>query len=713
MSINKKDDYDKLAELLYPSIESSGSLYYGQTKKLAVDELFDKNNGGFSIHYSPNSSDRYITEWSLGPFHDKLEIPMSSIKDTSNGWLSTSTGFLDSLVYIDRNGNESLIHPGEDLAQFHAAFAKYDLIINTVKDTNIINSGEINSYHKEILCKFNCFVLTENGASPLDHEDLAFGRSFILGDHCIYIQVFGAKEPDIINTSELEAQPLTITSASDEICQIYIEIIDPMGAHARHYPKYYVSVNDGDARAIVFSITPPYRDMFFLLGRNSTAKLWIDNSVNYDQFEGESYHLNITSTASVELSGNICSLLDGENYSEYKSTLNDNAFYKLFADAANIVNASKLVIPDVSIGYNSCNSMFINCTNLNDSPIMKPKYIHNSCYANMFYGCTLLSEVYCYAINRDDDSCTSNWLYGTYSPGKFYGVPFSNFDHDSYDGIPIGWTAKNDIESYYYSDSFNLRYLSINGDVTNYNIGSRKYKDPFEDNYISQNSVNESGSVNQQIYGYKKFMDCSSFIGPVFIHTTSDIDSLKVSNIEPIKNGEFQSSGYIGTDRNHYSAGHFDSLYTYDSIHLWGPMPSVTNNNESTVTFNGNTIIVDCHDMQISGHVTGMLPTMPNSSDPDTSYRTADVEVGSLCVLSIDQQVHPGALVRCVSTGSYSTGFQLIYDGSTYDITSAKIHPLGESEDNLSGVLNVQYVAMSSAAANKQFYAIRIEDFEE
>ena len=34
MAINKHDDYEALAKLLYPSIEASGNVYYGQTRKL-------------------------------------------------------------------------------------------------------------------------------------------------------------------------------------------------------------------------------------------------------------------------------------------------------------------------------------------------------------------------------------------------------------------------------------------------------------------------------------------------------------------------------------------------------------------------------------------------------------------------------------------------------------------------------------------------------
>lgn len=46
MAINQHDDYEKLAKLLYPSIEASGNVYYGQTRKLTMNEVFNKNGRG-------------------------------------------------------------------------------------------------------------------------------------------------------------------------------------------------------------------------------------------------------------------------------------------------------------------------------------------------------------------------------------------------------------------------------------------------------------------------------------------------------------------------------------------------------------------------------------------------------------------------------------------------------------------------------------------
>ena len=76
MSINPKDDYNALGSLFYPSIEASGNAYYGQTRKLAIDELFNTNNSGFlsCIVSRPLGSDEKYFSWELGPLKGCLKV---------------------------------------------------------------------------------------------------------------------------------------------------------------------------------------------------------------------------------------------------------------------------------------------------------------------------------------------------------------------------------------------------------------------------------------------------------------------------------------------------------------------------------------------------------------------------------------------------------------------------------------------------------------
>ena len=81
---NNHNDYEELSSLLYPSIEASGNVYYGQTRKLAIDELFSINDGGFesnikTIRRQTDSNEdwfEYISYfcWKFGPLNGRIRI---------------------------------------------------------------------------------------------------------------------------------------------------------------------------------------------------------------------------------------------------------------------------------------------------------------------------------------------------------------------------------------------------------------------------------------------------------------------------------------------------------------------------------------------------------------------------------------------------------------------------------------------------------------
>ena len=84
MPDNINNDYNELAKLIYPSIEASGNVYYGQTRKLAIDELFNINDGGFessikTIRKQTDSNEdgfEYISYfcWKFGPLNGRIRI---------------------------------------------------------------------------------------------------------------------------------------------------------------------------------------------------------------------------------------------------------------------------------------------------------------------------------------------------------------------------------------------------------------------------------------------------------------------------------------------------------------------------------------------------------------------------------------------------------------------------------------------------------------
>jgi hypothetical protein len=91
------------------------------------------------------------------------------------------------------------------------------------------------------------------------------------------------------------------------------------------------------------------------------------------------------------ISGNIMSLLFRDNFEgQTDLTGYDYAFYKLFNNCNNIIDASQLILPATTLATYCYNNMFWNCTSLVAAPELPATTLANYCYFYMFSGCTSL-----------------------------------------------------------------------------------------------------------------------------------------------------------------------------------------------------------------------------------------------------------------------------------------------------------------------------------
>ena len=110
-----------------------------------------------------------------------------------------------------------------------------------------------------------------------------------------------------------------------------------------------------------------------------------ENNMN----NGNNYYFQTTGEGTIEVYGNIMSLLD---QSLQRSSLSQYSFECLFAyDCNNITNASNLVLPATSLAEECYCGMFESCTNLISAPQLPATTLANQCYSNMFKGCSSLS----------------------------------------------------------------------------------------------------------------------------------------------------------------------------------------------------------------------------------------------------------------------------------------------------------------------------------
>lgn len=526
MAINPHDNYEKLAKLLYPSIEASGNVYYGQTRKLALDELFDKNKGGFHAHieslYNDDSA-KYESFfcWELGP--------------------------LKGIISVD-----------SDLPCVPIYFAKYRLNIISSEDDNDLYSGNFKTYKQNVTAVYN-EILQTNGKNPINNSEDWDGANFYISkedsNYYIYIALKNITYEKYEEPEYVEGNELTFTVLDNDVTIELNEVgtID-------NTEVYEYSINDDpwdDLDADSNTVTVEYGDYIkFRLKANEQKSQ--QSGTNYLKF-------SITGAGHISISGDIRSL------QQDKQSIKQYEFCDLFSDNSTIVDASKLELPASTLAtgcycgmfrnctalinmpilpstniiktcyasmFNGCTSlkditqlpainikhscyqyMFRNCTALTTSPSLHAKTLATICYYGMFENCSNLNKVCIYADNISATQCLLNWLNGVAANGDFYCTNGISYPAGT-SGIPANWTRHNIYSLHYGNGEYLFNKLKVNESLITSGTDSiyngrgllseasslYKYEKIFdENNNHKMNSYNNDGSFNQEIWGYKSF----------------------------------------------------------------------------------------------------------------------------------------------------------------------------------------------------------------
>ena len=176
---------------------------------------------------------------------------------------------------------------------------------------------------------------------------------------------------------------------------------------------------------------------------------------------------NIVSSYNVELSGNIMSLVDEDNFDTI-TTMVGASFAGLFAGNEFDIDASGLQLPATTLSKNCYSRMFAGCSRMSATPVELPALtlatgcysymfegcsempeaphlpateLVDRCYASMFYQCGTLQNVTCLATTINGTDCTTNWLYEVNFPGTFTKAKGASCWPSGSNGIPWGWTV--------------------------------------------------------------------------------------------------------------------------------------------------------------------------------------------------------------------------------------------------------------------------------
>ena len=177
----------------------------------------------------------------------------------------------------------------------------------------------------------------------------------------------------------------------------------------------------------------------------------------------------IDSTANINVSGNIMSLLYGDGFKDKTTFPNDSecTFQYLFSDNVHLINAGDLILPATTLAsacyycmFQNCSSlttapelpattlatwcygyMFAYCNSLTTAPELPAPALVNSCYYQMFYNCSKLNNITMLATDISAPNCLYNWVDGIASTGTFTKAAEMTSLPTGISGIPSGWTV--------------------------------------------------------------------------------------------------------------------------------------------------------------------------------------------------------------------------------------------------------------------------------
>ena len=461
MPDNINNDYNELAKLIYPSIEASGNVYYGQTRKLAIDELFNINDGGFesnikTIRRQTDSNEdgfEYISYfcWKFGPLNGRIRI----VPCGNDKFIFTFANFpelekiynLDD-TYVTNDSTDPIVG---------TLFIRYKLLLNDNTVEHILNSGTFNSYEKFISLDTNDIrvYITDNcDPTNIDNRDIDDRNIFVKHENdAYYLFVKLCKCADV----EKPGDALYFINMNEGESTVKLVINGELQTDYEYYKSSIIGWEKYTAGDVITLANR--NDKVYFRGSRSQQDF-----VNYVQF-------NLTGKLSA--GGNINSLLSPDesvykNITDYTTfeTANGQTFYKLFFNQTSLYDASLLKLNThnpatycYSNMFSDCTSltqapelsatilndhcydyMFSGCTSLVQAPELPATQLTEYCYSNMFSGCNKLNYIKCLATDTSATICTGAWLANVAAIGTFECDNKKYFTLDSPNGIPKGWT---------------------------------------------------------------------------------------------------------------------------------------------------------------------------------------------------------------------------------------------------------------------------------
>lgn len=249
-------------------------------------------------------------------------------------------------------------------------------------------------------------------------------------------------------------------------CYVYGNVMSLV--HANDFASNY-TLNDSEALAYLFAA--PTNEQYMFYGNNTTLQNHPSNDIMLPATtvpdDGYMYMFagcqGLTRTPQLPA-----------------TTIGMGSYHQMFADCVGLVMVPEK-LPATTLGLYCYDNMFYGCTSLEVAPVLPATTLAEGCYMGMFNGCTSLNYVKCLATDLGSGT-TDYWLTDVAPMGTFVKASDMNdwsvgpYSDDNVDGIPEGWTVKEDM----YSMPLTIEIIEAN---TQLSLSNPEYGAPFEYSY--------------------------------------------------------------------------------------------------------------------------------------------------------------------------------------------------------------------------------------
>ena len=148
------------------------------------------------------------------------------------------------------------------------------------------------------------------------------------------------------------------------------------------------------------------------------------------------------STGQFKVKGNVMSLYYGDDFEDQTDLTGKNyAFRFLFSGCTGMTSAENLVLPATTLAESCYLQMFKGCSSLTTAPSLPATTLASSCYSNMFQGCTSLTVAPALSATTLADSCCNNMFSGCTSLTTAHELPATTLADKCYQYMFNGCTS--------------------------------------------------------------------------------------------------------------------------------------------------------------------------------------------------------------------------------------------------------------------------------